>query len=296
MIRLSAAWAVVSCLWSVSGFAGVSVQFVEKSPSGVFAAGTGSRIQVQIDGQAPVEGIFLARVEKFEAPAQWMILLDDAKKIYLVDEKDLVNVPRDVDGFQKFVHPMDQEGGTCAAYAMYHMTMQLEKDGQAKLGLDDEGRMKLFAYYVSEYYLDGARRESVEKILDSMGKKFGFKCDTHRFDDSAKALEFVQARFSEGRPLLVEFDVGTDMVNSSYTTVDYAHATVAQDPRLWVPRQVGQRDGGGHAIVLASGFSDHGHAMAVVLDSDWATPRIWDLEQYLAPRARMDLVLFHSCR
>jgi hypothetical protein len=224
-----------------------------------------------------------------------MLLLNESKKVYLVDETALTEVPTGLERVQKLMHPIDQEGGTCAAFAMYHMTMQLEKDGLVKLGLDDDGRMKLLSYYINEYYLDGSRRESIEKILGSMGKKFGFKCNTKRFGDSSAALAYVSENFAAGKPLLVEFDVGTDMVNSSYATVDYAHPGSVDDPRLWVPRQVGQRDGGAHAIVLATGFTDRGHAMALVLDSDWAQPRIWDLEAYLPARARMDLVQFHGC-
>ena len=253
--------ALFACTFgSTVAFGDVSIRFTDPVRAGAFAAGSGSRIEMRVDDHAPVEGLFLAvRVQKFEASAQWMLLADDARQVTLVDEKDLT-ISEGPDSVQKLVHPIDQEGGTCAAFAMYHMTMQLEQIGQIKLGLNEDGRMKLLGYYLSEYYLDGSRRESIEKILDSQGKKHGFRCDTHRFDDSTQALVFVQERLAEGKPLLVEFDVG-----STWLSHRTRRRTIATPP---LPRTIpayGSRarldsaTGGGHAILLATGFADRGH-------------------------------------
>ena len=281
---------------SASAFAGVSITFTEKSPVGVFAAGPGSKVRIAFDHQAPVDGIFLARVERPEAQAQWMILQSDTKRITLINENSLTLVPENVDSFQKLVAPIDQEGGTCAAFAMYHMTIQLEKDRIVKLGLDEEARMKLLSYYISEYYLDLRRQDSVEKILDSTGTKYGFKCNTKKFTDATKALAFLQKNFAAGQPVLTEFEVGTDMVDAHYSIADDKTPGIVEDPRLWIPRATGQRDGGGHAIVLVAGFVDGGRNLALALDSDWGSPRVWDLAEYINDKTRLDQVMFHTCK
>ena len=281
---------------STSAFAGVNITFTKKNAVGAFAAATGSKIEIQFENQAPVQGTFLARVEKQGDGAEWMVLENSKKTITLIDESSLTSIPLQLDSYQKLVGPIDQEGGTCAAFAMYHMTIQLEKDRIVKLGLDETGRMKLLSYYISEYYLDARRQDSVEKILDSTGTKYGFKCNTKKFTDYSKALAFIQTSFAAGQPVLTEFDVGSDMVTSRYSIVDFEKNGSVEDPRLWVPRESGQRDGGGHAIVLAAGFVDAGRNQALVLDSDWSAPRVWDLAEYLNEKTRMDLVLFHTCK
>ena len=281
---------------SATAFAGVSITVTEKNPIGVFAVGPGSKIRIAFDHQAPVDGTFLARVERPGESAQWMVLQSDTKRISLIAETTLTVVPENSDSFQKLVAPIDQQGGTCAAFAMYHMTLQLEKDRIVKLGLNEEDRMKLLSNYISEYYLDLRRQDSVEKIMDSTGIKYGFKCSTKKFTEYTKALSFLQKSFAAGQPVLTEFEVGTDMVDAHYSIADDKTPGVIEDPRLWIPRSTGQRDGGGHAIVLAAGFVDGGRDLALALDSDWGSPRVWDLAEYINDKTRLDQVLFHTCK
>lgn len=284
-----------ACAFPFAAFAGVTLTFTSKIPVGAFAVGSGSKVTIQFDGAEPTKGLFLARIEKNDAPAQWMVLRLDEKRVFLIDENALTSVPEKLDQYQKLADPIEQEGGTCAAFAMYHHTIQLEKDDLVRLGLNEEGRMKLLANYLSEYYLNGRRRFSVRGIMDSVGKKYGFRCNTKKFDDAKKAVAWTRKSLQAGLPVLVEFNVGPDMVSSSYDIVDFEQRTL-KDPRLWLPQKSGEDAAGGHAIVLVSEFMASRQAKALVMDSDWSEPRIWELSKYIGPQTKMDEMLFHTCQ
>ena len=67
------------------------------------------------------------------------------------------------------------------------------------------------------------------------------------------------------------------------------------DTRLWIPRKIGERNGGGHAIVAAAAFTSMGRRKVLVLDSNWSEPRVWDLDKYLGQKAAISEMVFHHC-
>jgi hypothetical protein len=67
------------------------------------------------------------------------------------------------------------------------------------------------------------------------------------------------------------------------------------DGRLWLPRKTGERNSGGHSVVAVAAFEALGKKRLLMLDSDWAEPRIWDLELALGGRTDIGAIEFHSC-
>jgi hypothetical protein len=92
----------------------------------------------------------------------------------------------------------------------------------------------------------------------------------------------------------MEFWIGQKMLRSSYELMDF-ETQVEKDTRLWIPRRIGVRNGGGHAIVAAAAFTSKGRKKVLVLDSNWTEPRVWDLETYLGPETKISEMIFHNC-
>ena len=120
--------------------------------------------------------------------------------------------------------------------------------------------------------------------------KAGHNQESHNHNDVGNFMVFYN-----GKPLLIDFNIGPDMVSSTYEVKDYENPT-SVDPRLWVPRQIGQRNAGGHVIVAAGSFISKGKKKLLILDSDWAEPRVWDLERYVARKSAYKEIGVHSCQ
>jgi hypothetical protein len=126
------------------------------------------------------------------------------------------------------------------------------------------------------------------------GDRFGLKCKNNPQKDSLAAAEFLFAKASQGKPILIDFNIGADMVASDYEVTDY-ETPLSRDPWLWIPRKVGERNKGGHVIVAAGAFLSKGKKKLLVLDSNWSEPRVWDLQKYVASKASVKEMGFHTC-
>src|SRR5690606_2686701 len=122
---------------------------------------------------------------------------------------------------------------------------------------------------ISRYYL--GRSPDLKPIMKTFGERFGFKCKEKIFDDSKQAVEFVFSETLLARPVIMEFNIGKDMITSTYELEDF-ETKVEMDPRLWIPRKTGQRNSGGHAIVAAAAFMSKGRKKVLILDSNWTEP------------------------
>ena len=115
------------------------------------------------------------------------------------------------------------------------------------------------------------------------------------FTDTDTAISFVDQQMKKGAPVLISFYIGPTMVTSDISIVDY-ETQKAVDPRLWVPRKIGERMHGGHSVVAVAGFEFQNQSKLLMLDSDWSEPRIWDVQKYLGDKktaiAEME---FYTC-
>jgi len=277
----------------------VSVQVESKVASPLYDFGAGSNVKLSFSGgRADAEALFLGQLMDQNGTVTDDLFLDLQKtRVYLVDT-DHVRFDEPVGRMQTILKPMSQWGGSCAAYAITHFWKQLYRVGFhvnpafTETCDTEEGRTHLLEETIDRYYLDA--RVTMNSIMNSYGKRFGFRCHRSTFKTGAEASDFIFREISAANPVLIEFDIGPNMVTSTYEVVDYENPA-AIDSRLWLPRQVGSRNSGGHAIVAVAGFKAFGREKAVVLDSDWDEPRIWDIEKYLSAKTAMKTMGFYTC-
>lgn len=289
---------IVLFFGSLSAFAGSDLEVTIRSeiPLMNYRYGPGSELDLS-NGKGQVRpGILLGRTASPEKKGDDLLVLDVKKKRILYVDHALVDTSMRWSEIFPYADPVEQSEDTCAAYAMYNLVQQF-----STLGLIDgpktvEENVRLIGYFLNEYYLNGKRNSSFAGILNSKGKEYGFSCKRHAFSDRQNLLDAIDSQLDKGLPVLIEFDIGSDMVSSSYDLVDYESDSPKKDPRLWVPRQQGQKNGGGHAIVLASSFDVGSDRKYVALDSDWTDPRIWDVRQALGSKIRMDDIDIIDCK
>jgi hypothetical protein len=260
--------------------------------------GIGSKVQLYFksnDEQRPA--IFLGRMVDQESKSVEFLFLDEKKtRIRLID-------PGNINGFKKsnsqvIIQPINQRGSTCAAYGVFHFWNQMKAVGyrgseELDTVLDsDRKRLQFLEEVIDIYYLQN--KLNITNLMKNFGQRFGFVCKNNPFTDAKKAAEFIFNKASEGKPVLIDFNIGPNMVTSTYDLVDYETVS-ARDARLWVPRKIGQRKSGGHVIVAAAAFVSNGRKKNLVLDSDWSDPRVWDLERYISQAVAMKEMGFHSC-
>jgi hypothetical protein len=242
--------------------------------------------------------MFMGRMVKHNGVATDYLFLDLQKtRVYMVDTRN-TKFSSSPGRTQPVVKPLDQYGGTCAAFAITHFWKQMYwagYHGNAAFGqasTTEEGRTKLLEETISRYYMD--HRVTMNSVMTNYGKRFGFNCKRMTFMTGSDAADFIYKKAVQGKPVLMEFDIGPNMTESTYEVVDYENPATP-DPRLWIPRKVGMKNAGGHAIVAAAAFSVFGRKKIVVLDSDWTEPRIWDAERYLGAKTAMKTMGFYSC-
>lgn len=260
----------------------------------------GSKVSVQFENQKTSGPMtFLGRMVLQGGQSEEFLLLDETKtKISLVDYKN-IEMKSGKSKAQAILSPIDQVGGTCAAYAFMHFWQQMYWSGFkgtvefSQMMSDERERLKLFEESLGRYYMD--RRVTANSLMSSYGKRFGFKCKSSFFDSAKKAADFVFNKTSEGKPVVIEFNIGgEDMVSSSYVLQDY-ETKKRMDPRLWIPQRIGQKLSSGHSIVAAASFVAKGRRKILVLDSNWTEPRVWDLDTYIGSKTVMDELGFYSC-
>ncbi|PIR23918.1 MAG: hypothetical protein COV44_00465 [Deltaproteobacteria bacterium CG11_big_fil_rev_8_21_14_0_20_45_16] len=198
---------------------------------------------------------------------QMEILGPDSKPIA---DKDLESIVRSI----------DQEGGTCAAYAIFNCMHQLYASNQLGNGtivhhMDTErNRQRFYVRIHNEYYGDDTHIGAEDEI----GKELGFVISRL---DSSSIINFaddVRRSSSLGWPMIIGFNVGRRMSETPYTILDHETGQIS-DRRLWVP-QDGSGSSGGHEIVFLRTFKDlEGSEWIVVVDSNWQGPRLWSIKE-----------------
>lgn len=278
----------------------VSIKTVEAKKNERVSLLIGSKIEMSADGKRTIPSAqFLGRMVMQDGRAQEFLVLDEShKRVLLIDYKN-IEMKSGKTKSQAILSPIDQVGGTCAAYAFMHFWQQMywsgfkgTKDFDFMMS-DERERLKLFEESLGRYYMD--RRVTANSLMSSYGKRFGFRCKSYKFDNAKKAADYVFEKTSKGRPVVIEFNIGgDDMVDSDYVLQDY-ESRKKMDPRLWIPQQKGQKLSSGHSIVGAAAFVSNGKRKILVLDSNWTEPRVWDLDSYIGPKTLMNELGFYSC-
>ena len=279
----------------------IQVQVDQAVSHGQFQLGVGSHLKMQVPESGQVtEGIFLGRIVESTGTYGKFILLDLSNtRVYLADGQD-VEMATSLSA-QPLIHQYDQIGGTCTGYAMDHILQQLywsgyQGNGSLRTTLSTEqGRTQLLVDTINEYYLALQHKYSVFGVMKKFGTRFGFKCEKKTFDEADSASDYLEGKMERGLPVMISFSTGVTMVNSSYEVVDYENPSPAKDMRLWVPRKIGERNGGGHTVVAAGMFEAKGRKKLLMMDSDWAEPRVWDIQSYLGERAAISEMEFITC-
>jgi hypothetical protein len=260
----------------------------------------GSKVEMSGEGKKTITSAqFLGRMVMQDGRSEEFLILDESqKRVLLVDYKN-IQMKSGKTKSQAILSPIDQVGGTCAAYAFMHFWQQMYWSGFKGtkdfdfMMRDERERLKLFEESLGRYYLD--RRVTANSLMTSYGKRFGFKCKSYKFSDAKKAADYIFEKTSEGKPVVIEFDIGgEDMVESDYVLQDY-ESRKKLDPRLWIPQAKGQKLSSGHSIVGAAGFVSKGKRKILVLDSNWTEPRVWDLDSYVGNKTIMETMGFYSC-
>ena len=276
----------------------VNVKVISAVKHANFDLGIGSKVELDFKTRnIQKEAIFLGRMVDQENKTVEFLFLDEKKtRISMID-------PENVEGFRKsraqaVISPIDQMGSTCAAYGFFHFWNQMKAVGFKGTEVltetfeSDRKRLQFIEEAIDLYYLQN--KTNITTLMKNYGTRFGFKCKNNPQTDSKKAAEFLFNKGLEGKPILIDFNIGSDMVSSTYEVTDF-ETPVSRDPRLWVPRKVGERNSSGHVIVAAGSFISKGKKKLLVLESNWTEPRVWDLEKYIASKAAVKEMGFHTC-
>lgn len=292
---------LMGLLWSASIEASVRMEVQTPAPQGGASVGVGSRVLLQWEGDARVHaGLFLGDLLASNGRSEQRMVLDLERKSALVLDRSEVLAPRA--RYQKIVRPYDQVDGTCTGYAMDHMLEQIARNRLAGNGAlqaqfsSEKGRTQFLVRAINDYYISTVHRTSIHGILKTYGTEFGLKCVLRKFEDPARAMAHVAEKVLAGVPVLVSFDIGPNMYTSDLALFAFSGGKAQPlDGRLWLPRKIGERNSGGHSVVAVAAFEALGKKRLLMLDSDWAEPRIWDLEQALGGRTDIRTIEFHSC-
>jgi len=227
-----------------------------------------------------------------------MILNSKSDTVYFVDSDQFKNNENE----QRVLDLYEQAGGTCSAYAINNFLHQWKLNNSkpetkiAEKLKDEEGRTQILAEAIHEYYLNLKRQYSINGILNGFGKKMGFKCTKASFDNVDALKEMMIEKLDLNVPLLISFNIGPSMYNGPFQIKDYKNLNKEIDQRLWLPRKVGERNSGGHSIVIADYFEYKKKTYLVVIDSDWTEPRLWDLDEVLTLKTAIDEIELITCK
>ncbi|MFP5386856.1 MAG: hypothetical protein ACLGHN_12300 [Bacteriovoracia bacterium] len=263
-----------------------------------YDVGIGSRVELDFKTRnIKKQAIFLGRMIDQDNKTVEFLFLDEGKtRISMINPDNIRGIRKS--RTQPIISPIDQMGNTCAAYGFFHFWNQMYVSAfksitELPMTMEsDRRRMQFLEEAIDLYYLQN--KTNITSLMKRYGKRFGFTCKNNPFKDSRKAADFLFNKALEGKPILIDFNIGSDMVSSSYEVTDY-ETPVSRDPRLWIPRKVGQRTTSGHVIVGAGAFISKGKKKLLVLDSNWTEPRVWDLDRYIRSRAAVKEMGFHTC-
>lgn len=277
----------------------VKLKVTSRIKSEMFELGVGSEVELQFVEKNQIKKmIFLGRMAGHPDLGEEILFLDiRSNKVLFIDSKN-VKTSIAKKRMQTLISTIDQAGETCVAYALFHFWQQIYETGfkvnkDLKLTMGSErGRMKFLEESLTRYYM--GRSVNLRNTMKVYGERFGFKCKESTFKEQVKAIDYVYTQALNAKPVVMEFYIGPDMVESPYELLDY-ETNIEMDPRLWIPRKIGQRKSSGHAIVAAAAFTLKGKKKVLVLDSNWTEPRVWDLEKYLGGKTAIADMIFHTC-
>jgi len=278
----------------------ILVRIDQAVPRAGARVGVGSPVTLKFPADERAHGgFFLGQMVRLGGDRDQAILLDrERSRIFFVD-RDKVDLPKL--SYQKILRPYPQVDGTCTGYALHHMMAQTAIGGHVgnprlnETFSTEQGRTQFLVRAINDYYLATQHRASILGILKGYGVEFGLKCEKRVFEDTQDALRYVEEKTSRGLPVMISFFVGPNMVHAPFTLQDLSGPRRLLDSRLWVPRQIGERQSGGHSVVAVATFEWQGRTEFLMLDSDWAQPRVWDASAYLGGRVKFEELEFYSC-
>lgn len=230
--------------------------------------------------------------------ANYLFLNTEESKVYLASSADVVF---QADQLQPVLNQYAQVGGTCTGYAINNLFEQMYRSGYGGNGTlgqtlsTEEGRTGFLVEAINEYYLTLQHRYSIEGVITKIGDPLGFSCHKKVFSDSASAVLYVQENTATGRPVMIAFNIGPDMATGPFPIASFAQPMAVEDNRLWIPRKIGERNSGGHSTLAVAEFSVGGKDEFLMLDSDWSSPRIWDVAAVFNDQTAISEVEFYSC-
>lgn len=195
-------------------------------------------------------------------------------------ELTLASAPVDPGKVEPIVRSINQEGGTCAAYAIFNNIHQLLALGSIGNGLvvrrfeSEAARNKTYVWIDQKYYGDGDHRGAENEVAAELGYEIS------RLDSSSPQALAASIRHSSGMgwPMLLYFSVDAKMSQTPYTIFHHGTKETASR-RLWLPRRDYVRKGG-HQINVFRSFVDlEGREWLVVVDSNWQAPRLWPIQE-----------------
>ena len=266
-----------------------------------FSVGIGS--EVVIESEDPLiagPAVFLGKALLPDGSNSFQIFLNKTDhKIYFIDASHFNSKGSNL---QPVLNPYEQAGGTCTGYAIYDFLQQKKLSGFTGTGVlatklaNEKGRTTLLVDNINEYYLTPQHRYSIQGILNKYGKELGFNCKTYKSDSYEKTKERILTNLNTGLPVLISFNLGPDMYQSPFALKMYDKGQVKVDSRLWIPRKIGERNSGGHAVVAASSFELDNKLYLVMIDSDWSEPRVWAMDSFLNDKTALDEVELTTCK
>lgn len=273
--------------------ADVNLKIINQIKHDKFLLGIGSQVQIN-----NTESIFVGRmIGHEELGGEILFMNPKSGKISMVDSENLKS-PIPKSKMQSLISTVDQAGETCAAYGIYHFWKQIHLMGYKgseefqKIFSQEKERMKLLETSIIEYYLSKTYR--IKSVLGKMGKRFAFNCRERVFDQSSKAIDFVYSIAVKGNPVVMEFNIGSEMEETENDLVDF-ETNLETESWLWGPRKIGVRNKGGHVVVAAAAFTHKNQKKLMVLDSNWNEPRVWDMERFLSGKTAIKEMIFHVC-
>jgi hypothetical protein len=289
-------------VYSINSYAANISSSIENAIAvGAFPVGIGSTVNLNSsDSKIAGPAIFLGSTVRPDSSISYQMYLNKAThKVFYIEAS---NFNRRNPKLQTILDPYQQAGGTCTGYAIDDFLQQTNLSGftgNGSLGnvlSTEEGRSNLLVDSINEYYLTTTHRYSINGIMNSYGKKFGFSCNSFKTDSYDKAKTKILAHLNLGLPIIVSFNIGPKMVKSPFGLELYDQGNPEIDDRLWIPRKIGERNSGGHSIVAAASFEINNKTYLVMIDSDWSEPRIWDMDSFLNQKTDIDDVEFISCK
>ncbi len=281
--------------------ADIKVKTEKAIPVGQFTVGIGSEVIIEsADPEISGPAIFLGKATLPDGTNSFQIYFNKTtEKIYYVDA---TRFSGNSSNKQTVLNPYEQAGGTCTGYAIYDFLQQSHLSGFKGTGVlethlaTEKGRTTLLVDNINEYYLTPQHRYSIAGILNKYGKSLGFVCKTYKTDSYEKAQDKILSNLRTGSPLIIAFNLGPNMYQSPFALKMHDESKPKMDSRLWIPRKIGERNSGGHTIVVAGSFEFNHKTYLVTVDSDWSEPRVWDMESFLNDKTALDEVEFTTCK